>query len=37
MTTAGLIIMVCSLALVWSVTIWAYRKLLTAPRDDRDD
>ena len=37
MTTAGWIIMVASLTVVWSVTIWAYRKLLSSPRDERDD
>jgi hypothetical protein len=35
MTTAGWIIMLASLALVWSVTIWAYVRLLSAPREDR--
>ena len=33
MTTAGWIFMLVSLTVVWSVTIWAYRKLLSAPKD----
>jgi hypothetical protein len=35
MTTAGWIIMFASLALVWSVVIWAYVRLLSAPREDK--
>ena len=33
MTTAGWIFMITSLVVVWGVTIWAYKKLLGAPRD----
>ncbi len=33
MTTIGWIFMIFSLALVWGVTIWAYARLLGAPRD----
>ena len=33
MTTAGWIFMILSLALVWGVTIWAYVRLLSAPRE----
>lgn len=33
MTTAGWIIMLASLALVWGVTIWSYVVLLRAPRE----
>jgi hypothetical protein len=35
MNTWGWIFMLISLALVWGTTIWAYRRLLTAPREDR--
>lgn len=31
MTTWGWIFMLTSLAFVWGATIWAYRRLLTAP------
>ena len=31
MTGWGWIFLLTSLTLVWSVTIWAYRRLLTAP------
>lgn len=34
MTTGGWIFMLSSLVLVWGTTIWAYRKLLTAPREN---
>lgn len=34
MNTGGWIIMLGSLALVWSVTIWSYVKLFKAPRED---
>ena len=37
MTTGGWIFMLSSLILVWGTTIWAYRRLLTAPREDRKD
>lgn len=33
MNTAGWFFMLISLALVWGVTIWAYKKLLSAPRE----
>jgi hypothetical protein len=33
MNTAGWIFMILSLALVWGVTIWAYARLLRAPRE----
>lgn len=33
MSTAGWIFMILSLILVWGVTIWAYARLLGAPRD----
>ncbi len=36
MNTWGWIFMLCSLALVWGTTIWAYARLLSAPRDDSD-
>ena len=34
MNAGGWIIMLTMLALVWSVTIWAYYRLLRAPRED---
>ncbi len=34
MNAGGWIIMLSMLALVWSVTIWAYYRLLSAPRQD---
>ncbi len=37
MTTGGWIFMLLSLGLVWGTTIWAYHRLLTAPREDRSD
>ena len=33
MNAAGWFFMLTSLALVWGVTIWAYAKLLRAPRE----
>lgn len=33
MHTSGWIFMLTSLTLVWGTTIWAYYKLLTAPRE----
>ena len=33
MNAAGWFFMLISLTLVWGVTIWAYRKLLSAPRE----
>ena len=33
MNGAGWFFMLTSLALVWGVTIWAYKKLLSAPRE----
>ena len=33
MNTGGWFFMLTSLALVWSVAIWAYWKLLKTPRD----
>ncbi len=37
MTTGGWIFMLSSLVLVWGTTIWAYRRLLTAPSEDKSD
>lgn len=37
MTTGGWIFMLSSLVLVWGTTIWAYLRLLTAPREDGKD
>jgi hypothetical protein len=37
MTTAGWIIMIASLTTVWTVAIWSYRRLLSAPRDPGRD
>ncbi len=39
MTTGGWIFMLSSLILVWATTIWAYFRLLSAPRPDpaKDD
>ncbi len=39
MTTAGWIMMIVSLGIVWSAAIWAYRKVLRIPRarPDRED
>jgi len=34
MTLAGLLFMVLSLAFVWGLTIWCFRKVLTAPAED---
>ena len=34
MNAGGWIIMIACLALVWSVTIWSYVRLLRAPRED---
>ena len=33
MNAAGWIFMLVSLGLVWGVTIWAYAKLLRAPKE----
>ena len=33
MTIAGWIFMLVSLVLVWGVTIWCYKKLLSAPKE----
>ena len=35
MNAGGWFFMLVSLAIVWGVTIWAYAKLLRAPRDRR--
>lgn len=37
MNTGGWIFMTISLALVWGTAIWAYTRLLTAPRETSDD
>jgi hypothetical protein len=37
MNTGGWFFMLTSLALVWGVTIWAYSKLLRAPREERPE
>lgn len=38
MTTAGWIMMIVALGIVWSAAIWAYRKVLSIPRpSDPDD
>ena len=37
MTIGGWIFMLVSLVLVWGTTIWAYCRLLTAPREDNSD
>jgi hypothetical protein len=37
MNAWGWIFMLTSLALVWGTTIWAYAKLLGAPREDSSD
>jgi len=31
MTTAGMIFMIVSLAFVWGLTFWCFKKVLTAP------
>ena len=36
MTTGGWIIMIAMLILVWATAIWAYARLLRAPREDRE-
>jgi hypothetical protein len=33
MTTLGLVFMIASLAFVWGLAIWCFRKVLTAPPD----
>ena len=37
MTTWGWIFMLTSLALVWGATIWAYKRLLSAPPHSPDE
>lgn len=37
MTAGGWIFMITSLAVVWGTAIWAYSKLLSAPRKRDDD
>ena len=37
MTNAGWAIMIGSLTVVWGTTIWAYVKLLSAPRQNGDE
>ena len=37
MTTWGWIFMLTSLALVWGATIWAYKRLLSAPPHTRHE
>lgn len=34
MTFLGMVFMVTSLAFVWGLAIWCYRKVLTAPPED---
>ncbi|MCY2960373.1 MAG: hypothetical protein NTY35_09425 [Planctomycetota bacterium] len=34
MTTLGMLFMIGSLAFVWGLTYWCFRKVLTAPADD---
>jgi hypothetical protein len=33
MTTAGLVFMILSLAFVWGLALWCFRKVLGAPND----
>jgi len=35
MTTGGWAIMLISLAGVWGLALWCYRRVLTTPADDR--
>ncbi len=37
MNTWGWVFMLVSLVLVWGTTIWAYSRLLGAPREDHRD
>ncbi|HEX6881953.1 MAG TPA: hypothetical protein VF530_01155 [Planctomycetota bacterium] len=37
MTAAGWIFMLCSLAFVWGLTLWCYRKILTAPEPPAEE
>ena len=34
MTFLGMVLMILSLAFVWGLAIWCYRRVLTAPPED---
>lgn len=34
MTAFGLVFMIASLAFVWGLAFWCFKKVLTAPQDD---
>ena len=37
MNTWGWVFMLTSLTIVWVTTIWAYARLLSAPREDKKE